>query len=39
MIGVILCGGQSVRMGADKGMLRLQTKTWAQIAVDKMAQL
>lgn len=39
MLGVILCGGKSVRMGADKGMLKLHANTWAQIAVDKMAIL
>jgi molybdenum cofactor guanylyltransferase len=39
MIGVILCGGQSVRMGTDKGLLTLQASTWAQTAIDKMAAL
>ncbi|MEO5681034.1 MAG: molybdenum cofactor guanylyltransferase [Chitinophagaceae bacterium] len=39
MTGVILCGGQSTRMGTDKGMLKLQAGTWAQTAVDKMAAL
>jgi molybdopterin-guanine dinucleotide biosynthesis protein A len=39
MIGVILCGGQSTRMGTDKGLLKLQAGTWAQTAVDKMATL
>jgi len=37
MIGAILCGGQSSRMGKDKGLLKLEAKTWAQTAVDKMA--
>lgn len=36
MLGIILCGGQSSRMGSDKGMLKLETRTWAQTAVDKM---
>lgn len=36
MLGVILCGGQSLRMGSDKGLLKLEAKTWAQTAVDKM---
>lgn len=36
MLGIILCGGKSSRMGSDKGMLRLEAKTWAQTAIDKM---
>jgi len=39
MLGVILCGGQSSRMGTDKGMIKLHANTWAQTAVDKMANL
>jgi molybdenum cofactor guanylyltransferase len=39
MTGVILCGGQSTRMGVDKGLLKLHANTWAQTAVDKMVQL
>jgi len=39
MLGVILCGGQSTRMGTDKGMIKLHANTWAQTAVDKMASL
>ena len=39
MLGIILCGGQSVRMGKDKGMLKLESRTWAQTAIDKMAAL
>ena len=39
MTGAILCGGQSSRMGTDKGMLKTQTSTWAQTAVDKMSSL
>jgi molybdenum cofactor guanylyltransferase len=39
MLGIILCGGQSVRMGTDKGLLKLEAKTWAQTAIDKMAPL
>lgn len=39
MLGVILCGGQSSRMGSDKGLLKLEAKTWAQTAIDKMAAL
>lgn len=30
MIGLLLCGGKSLRMGNDKGMLFLQSETWAE---------
>lgn len=36
MLAVVLCGGQSSRMGSDKGLLKLEAKTWAQTAIDKM---
>jgi molybdopterin-guanine dinucleotide biosynthesis protein A len=39
MLGVILCGGKSTRMGSDKGLLKLHANTWAQTAVDKIAEL
>lgn len=39
LIGVILCGGKSTRMGTDKGLLKLQAGTWAQTAADKMNAL
>lgn len=39
MIGIILCGGQSSRMGSDKGLLKLEAKTWARTAVDKIKEL
>ncbi|MBL7744850.1 MAG: NTP transferase domain-containing protein, partial [Chitinophagaceae bacterium] len=39
MLGVILCGGKSSRMGSDKGLLKLEAKTWAQTAVDKLTAL
>ena len=39
MLGIVLCGGQSLRMGKDKGLLKLEAKTWAQTAIDKIAVL
>jgi len=39
MLGVILCGGQSTRMGTDKGLIKLHANTWAQTAIDKVASL
>jgi molybdopterin-guanine dinucleotide biosynthesis protein A len=39
MTGAVLCGGESNRMKADKGMLVLSDKTWAQLAVEKLSVL
>lgn len=39
MVGVIFCGGQSSRMGTDKGLLKTGLKNWAQIAVAKFTFL
>jgi molybdenum cofactor guanylyltransferase len=39
MLGIILCGGQSIRMGSDKGLLVHEAKTWAQTAFDKLSSL
>jgi len=39
MTGLILCGGQSTRMGTDKGLLKIQANTWVQTAVDKLVEL
>lgn len=39
MLGVILCGGQSTRMGTDKGLIKLHANTWAQTALDKISSL
>ena len=36
MIGVVLCGGQSTRMGTDKGLLKSHANTWAEVAVNKL---
>jgi molybdenum cofactor guanylyltransferase len=39
MTGVILCGGDSTRMGRDKGLLLNGTHTWAALAVEKLMTL
>jgi len=39
MLGIVLCGGQSLRMGTDKGLLVHQDKLWAQVAHDKLSAL
>lgn len=39
MLGIVLCGGLSLRMGADKGLLNHQDKLWATLASDKLRSL
>ena len=39
MLGVILCGGQSTRMGNDKAMIKKQGNTWAEMAEEKLSAL
>ena len=36
---LILCGGKSTRMGADKGLLQHQDLSWAQHAAQKFSSL
>ena len=37
MLGVILCGGKSSRMGEDKGLLLFKNETWAKVAYEKVS--
>ena len=39
MTGVVLSGGQSARMGSDKGLLPYGQQTWARQAFNKLASL
>ena len=36
LLGVVVCGGQSKRMGSDKGLLPVNNKTWAEHLVEKL---
>jgi molybdopterin-guanine dinucleotide biosynthesis protein A len=39
MLGVILCGGESSRMGRDKGLIESRNKTWVDRAAVKLEEL
>lgn len=39
MTGIVLCGGQSTRMGSDKGLLPQDTGNWATHAAEKLSTL
>jgi molybdopterin-guanine dinucleotide biosynthesis protein A len=39
LTGLVLCGGKSSRMGTDKGLLKISSKTWAQHTFDKLSQV
>lgn len=39
MIGVVLCGGHSTRMGKDKGLLTTEETPWAEWAAQKIEQM
>lgn len=39
MLGVVLCGGESTRMGSDKGLLSAGAEIWAERAVSKLSKL
>ncbi len=38
MVALVLCGGQSTRMGTDKGLLQPNAKTWAATAADILTE-
>ena len=39
MTGLVLCGGESSRMGTDKGLIEHETGSWAQVTFDKLKAL
>ena len=39
LLGVVLCGGESKRMGADKGLIEQNGKTWAELVAGKLISL
>lgn len=39
LLGVILCGGESSRMGSDKGLLPIRTTIWAKYMHEKLSAL
>jgi molybdenum cofactor guanylyltransferase len=39
MTGLVLCGGQSARMGCDKGLISTASGSWAALALAKMEKM
>ncbi|MES2429400.1 MAG: molybdenum cofactor guanylyltransferase [Bacteroidota bacterium] len=36
LLGIVLCGGESKRMGSDKGLLHIEGTIWAKYVADKL---
>ncbi len=39
LLGVLMCGGKSTRMGRDKGLIPFLDKTWASLGAEKLSAL
>ncbi len=39
ILGIVMCGGMSTRMGTDKGLLKHKGKYWAEIVADKFLMI
>jgi molybdopterin-guanine dinucleotide biosynthesis protein A len=39
LLGIMLCGGKSTRMGRDKGLIPFKDKTWASLGAEKLSAL
>jgi len=39
MTGLVFCGGKSLRMGTDKGLITIAKQNWAQHAFEKLSGL
>lgn len=39
IVGVVLCGGESKRMGSDKGLMDHNGETWAELVAAKLGSL
>jgi len=39
VLGIVMCGGMSSRMGTDKGLMKQEGKYWAEIIAEKFSRL
>ena len=39
LVGIVICGGKSIRMGTDKGLLLKDGQTWSELAYCKILTL